>query len=385
MAEKDLKRTLKRHDGARLAILVSLLLILTAFGLLHQYGEAWRPVGVDALCPFGGLESFLSVILTGKMLQRIAVSSFILLGITIITALVFRRAFCGYICPLGTLQELSRKLGKIFIPKKYQVPQKLDRIARYLKYLVLVGVIVFSVLLGELVIRPFDPWVAWHHMTSTELFSQFVGGFVILLVSLLASTVYDRFFCKYLCPMGAFLGLVGKIGYFRIKRNITTCTNCSACSRACPVDIPVASLLEVKTAECISCNLCVTACPEKSTLEQRGPKTGKIAPLNMLLAVIGISAVLLIITTVTGDFPWDEKSIEKHAGEKGIFKPDDITGSDTFPAVSAVSGIPKEAFMEKFKLSEEDWKGTIRTFVHKPGSTLEVSAIREFVKEKMKK
>ena len=385
MSEKDFKRNQKRHNGIRLAVLITLLLVLTAFGLLHQYSDIWRPVGVDALCPFGGLESLITVLMTGKMLERIAVSSFILLAITLVTALIFRRVFCGYLCPLGTLQELARRLGTVFFRRPFRIPGSIDRTARYLKYLVLAAVVGFSVLLGELVLRPYDPWVAWHHLTSPEILGQFAAGFVILVVSLLASTAVDRAFCKYLCPMGAFLGLVGKLGYFRVKRNIPTCTNCSFCTRACPVDLPVANLEEVKSAECLSCNLCVAACPEKDTLEQRGPKNGKISPLGMLGALLGISAFLLVLTTATGDFPWEEKGIERHAAEKGGFNPNDIKGSDNFQSVSKLSGVPKEAFLEKFKLTEEEWNGSIKSWVHKPGSSYEVGAIRDFVREKMKK
>lgn len=62
-----------------------------------------RPVGVDALCPFGGIESAITLVFTGSMLERVAWSSFILLLATLIIALVFRRSFCGHICPLGAL------------------------------------------------------------------------------------------------------------------------------------------------------------------------------------------------------------------------------------------------------------------------------------------
>lgn len=385
MTEPKQKKKRSLHNAARAAVLVTILLVITASGILHQIAPSWRPVGVDALCPFGGVESLVTVFLTGKMLERIALSSFILLAAGVITALVFRRGFCGYICPLGTLQDLSRMVGRVFVPRKLAVPAAVDRPARWLKYVVLFAVVAFSVALGKLVIRPYDPWVAWQHLSSDEVIAEFGVGLAVLVLSLVGSAVFERVFCKYLCPMGAFLGILSKIGYFRVKRNEKTCIDCSACTKACPVGIPVADLTEVKTAECISCNLCVTSCPVKDTLNQQGRGKGVLPPVRMLLAVLGIFALVVGITTVTGDFSWTVKSIERHAEEKGAFNPADIKGSDTFKAVSKVSGVPKEAFMEKFKLTEKEWDGTLRDWAHKPGSTFEVENVREFLKEKMEK
>jgi len=385
MIEQERKRTRRLHNTARAAVLVTILLVMTAFGILHQIAPSWRPVGVDALCPFGGLESLTTLILTGKMLERIALSSFILLAAGVITALVFRRGFCGYICPLGTLQDLSRMVGRVFVPRKLTVPAGIDRPARWLKYLVLLGIVAFSVALGGLVIRPYDPWVAWQHLSSDEVLTEFGVGLAVLVLSLVGSAAYERVFCKYICPMGAFLGLLSKVGYFRVKRNERTCIGCSACTKACPVGIPVADLAEVKTAECISCNLCVASCPVKDTLNQQGRGKGTMPPVRMLLAVLGIFTLVVGITTLTGDFSWSVKSIERHAAEKGAFNPEDVKGSDTFKAVSKVSGVPREAFIEKFKLTEKEWDGTLRDWAHKPGSTFEVENVREFLKEKMKK
>lgn len=138
MADLKLHRARrKRAKTWRLAVLVAVLMASTTLGVLHQRNLARRPVGVDALCPFGGVESAITLIATGAMLERIAWSSFILLFATLAIALMFRRSFCGHLCPLGALQELAARLGRAIFGKRFTVPAAVDRPLRWLKYAVL--------------------------------------------------------------------------------------------------------------------------------------------------------------------------------------------------------------------------------------------------------
>ncbi|WP_455383563.1 4Fe-4S binding protein, partial [Salinispira pacifica] len=204
---KSDRKAQRKFRALRLAVLILMLALSTALGILHQASPSMRPVGVDALDPFGGIESAISLATTGELVEKIAWTSFVLLGATILAAVLFRRVFCGKICAFGTLQELFGKLGRKIFRRRFAVPARIDRPARYLKYLVLLFVVAGTVVTGELFIRPYDPWAAYHHVFSAELLTGFVVGLIILVVSVVGSLFYDRFFCKYLCPMGAFLGL----------------------------------------------------------------------------------------------------------------------------------------------------------------------------------
>lgn len=375
----------RRAKVIRMTLLIAILALSTALGILHQVSGV-KPVSVDALCPFGGIESLWSVISSGTLLAKIAWSSFILLGATLLAAILFRRAFCGNFCPLGTLQELFGWVGKKLFGKTYRVPEGLDRWLRYLKYVVLVVFLALTVMLGTLAIRPYDPWVAYHHLLDDELFTGFLVGFIILMLTIVGSLVYDRFFCKYLCPMGAALTPFSKAGLFKIKRQAHTCINCSACDRVCPVNLPVSRLDVVKDAECLDCDACVNACPVKDTLVIEGPKGKRISPLARTLATVGIFVGVMAIGTAAGPFQWTMKSIEEHTEEKGgQFDPSAIKGSDTWESLIKVSGIPKEAFLERFKITEEDLSHQIKEKAHAPGSTYDTEAVREWVKEKLKK
>jgi polyferredoxin len=382
---KSDKRARLAFKGIRLAFLVLFLAASTVLGILHLFSPGAKPVGVDALDPFGGIESAFTLIATGSMLGKIAWSSFILLFATIVTALVFRRVFCGKVCAFGALQELFGRLGRAIFRKRFAIPRVLDRPARYLKYILLVGIVAWSAIVGALAIRPYDPWAAYHHLVSAELISGFLIGLIVLIVSLVGSLFYDRFFCKYLCPMGGFLGLINRVGWFRVRRIDTTCTHCMACNKACPVNIEVESLEQVQSSECINCNLCVVACPVKDTLVIAGPRAtkGKISPLAVLGITLGIFVAVLGGTTAAGLVNWTVTPLGAAAATtQSEFNSGDIKGSDTFAQVSTLSGIPKEEFLARFKISADEFEKPIKDASHRADSGFDIQSVRDFVKEK---
>ena len=374
----------KQVKAWRLAVLVILLAAATTLGCLHQLKLARRPVGVDALCPFGGVESAITLIATGAMIQRVAWSSFILLLATLLIALVFRRSFCGHICPLGALQELAARLGKAIFGKRFSAPAAADRPLRYLKYAVLVVFVALSVILGQLAIRPYDPWVAWNHLISADLFREFLVGFIVLAVSLAGSLLFDRVFCKYLCPMGAFLAVLRRIGWFRVRRSDATCTHCYACDKACPVNIKVEAASEVRSLECIDCNLCVNACPVPNTLTLNGPRGKTRVSAGAALGItVAIFAVVIGVTSLAGSFQWTLKPLAETVQLNKAFDPAEIKGSNTLKEVAEVTGIPMAEFLERFKITEEEFLKPIRDVAHRATDGFETEELREFVRERL--
>lgn len=378
---KSDKRAQRTFRAVRLAFLVLFLVVSTVLGLLHQFAPGTKPVGVDALDPFGGIESAFALIFTGTMLAKIAWSSFILLFATLAGALVFRRTFCGTVCAFGALQELFGKLGRKLFRRRLEVPRAVDRPARYIKYAALAGIVVWTAVAGTLVIRPYDPWAAYHHLLSTELVSGFLVGLVLLVVSLVGSLLYDRFFCKYLCPMGAFLGLVNRIGWFRVRRTEATCTHCFACDKACPVNLKVEAVAQVQSSECINCNLCVNACPVKDTLTIEGPRGTRVSSFAVLWITLAIFVAALGVSTAARVFQWTTVPLAEEVAKTNVLNPDDIKGTDTFAQVSALSGIPQQAFLDAFGITAEDFQKPIKEAAHRPGSTFDTEAVREFVRK----
>ena len=127
---------------------------------------------------------------------------------------------------------------------------------------------VFSINLttAVLMFQNIDPYFALFNFWSSELA---LGGVIVLAVTLAASLVVERPFCKYACPYGAVLGIFNLFRIFGIRRNPPTCTNCKLCDRACPMNIQVSTKPgRVLDHQCISCLECTSekACPEKDTV-----------------------------------------------------------------------------------------------------------------------
>ncbi|MDO8963898.1 MAG: 4Fe-4S binding protein [Coriobacteriia bacterium] len=385
----------KSAKAWRFGVLVAGLALITGIGYMHQTGVPFKVVGVDALCPFGGIETLWSLISGAGLVTKIAASSVILLVITLATAFVFRRAFCGYICPLGALQELFGTIGKaIWRGKRPTVPASLDKPARWLKYGVFVVFTVWTWQAATLVIRPYDPWVAWMHLTSAEVFAEFSIGLAILGVSLVGSIVYERFFCKYLCPMGAFLGAISPLSVFKVNREESTCIDCKACDKACPVNLTVSEAAPAVTSpECINCNECVNVCPVPATLtvSSAASSTGRftISPAKMLMSVSAIIALLLVLTTASGAFAWTMPGLAPAAGAAAVSKvPDinveDIKGSMTVAEVAAATTIPAKAFEAKFGITEAEMSEKIKDLAPKHDFDVHTD-FREFITAELKR
>lgn len=384
MDNKSKKKLQMANRWIRFIILIVFLIFITAIGIMHQFFNINKPASVDALCPFGGIESFYTLVTSGKMLKNIALSSFILLGAILFTALFFRRTFCGNICTLGTLQEIFARIGKLLFKKHFLMPKIIDKPARFLKYLILLLVIIFSAKLGTLVIRPYDPWVAYQHLLGSDLLTDLKFGLIILIISLAGSLFYDRFFCRYICPMGAFLGIINRIGWFRVTRNPSTCINCLTCNKTCPVNIHVQSLEKVNSSECINCNECINSCPVKDTLYLSGPFKSRIPALLMLLISVFIYTGIVGVNTLTGKFQWVQATLTQEVQKAGgKFDASMIKGSMTLNDVAEVSKISKEEFIKEFKITQEDFSVEIKTFKDKYG--FDTEKVRDFVKNYLEK
>jgi polyferredoxin len=342
----------------RWTILASILVFVTVLGVLHQRLGVGKPVGVDALCPFGGLETLGTLLTGGFLIKRVALSSVLLLGASIATALVFRRAFCGRICPLGYLQELFGGLGRRIFKRRPTVPTALDRPARYLKYVVLAAILWLTWATADLIIRPYDPWATYQHLSSPELLTEFGIGFAVLGVSLAGSLLYDRFFCKYACPMGAFLGLISRFSLFKIHRDAETCIDCKLCDRACPVNVEVSTAEVVTSPECIDCGECVTACPVRDALQVRTRTSPVLNPLATGVYAVGLFALLVAVSSAVGAFEWTmptlADSVEDAASSLGLapsevpFDSSLIKGSTTMSEIVEATGIPSDVFTQVY-------------------------------------
>jgi ferredoxin len=354
----------KRARWARWIVLGVVLAGMTAIVTAHMKSTgSGRWAGVDFLCPFGGLETLYSLLAGDGFLRHTAASSVILLVGMLLMAVAYRRSFCGMLCPLGTLQGIFGAAGRKLFRRRFAVPHAVDRVARYLKYAVLVLFAVWTWQAAELVLRPYDPWVAWAHLTSADLLSTYAVGLAVLIVSLAGSLVYDRFFCKYLCPTGALLGLLTRASFLNVRRDADACIDCGRCDKACMMNIPVATADVVTSSECISCNECVNACPVPGALKVTAPGGARAGALAATGAAVALMVGIVGVTTLTGAFDWqmEGRAEARGAGHSGLGEgrgqgqgegeghsgsgsASPIKGWMSFADIAAMTGIPLADF-----------------------------------------
>jgi len=227
---------------------------------------------LDSYCPFGAIESAYLYITSGQFLHRVGFSNLIVFFALIFMGIVLKSGFCGWICPFGTVQEWIRKLGiKVLGERKY-ISDKLDRRARYLKYVVLLLIMIATILTGKMVFRNWDPFVALFHFGAGDIKWT---AYSVLLAVIIGSFFIMRFWCRYFCPLGLIVGLVGKLGIYKIECRNETCTSCRSCERLCPMNVQIAKQGRISSVECISCLDCLAVMDFHDSLELKKPGANK--------------------------------------------------------------------------------------------------------------
>ncbi len=242
-----------------------LLLARLVFGLGGSDFEKW--------CPFGGVESLYLFFFEGTFTCSLGSSNLYFLLAILVLTLLSKRAFCGWVCPLGALGEWAGKAGDKVLPgKRWSPPEGADRVLRALKYPILAAILYFTWTEKELVFRAFDPYYALASKGGEDIT---FWAYVVLGGLLAGAFFMKQPFCRYLCPLAAVLNPFSRAGLFRIARSDSLCIHCGRCDRACDQGIPVSGLEEVKAARCNLCLECVSSCPVEGTLFLSTPGGGK--------------------------------------------------------------------------------------------------------------
>lgn len=242
-------------------------------GLRHiMPGEASRGGSFDSFCAFGGIETLLPFLFTGHVLKSTNLLNFSVLIATLGVSLVAGRAFCGWLCPPGAVQDFvatwTRKLlgekqhvrgkrSKAVLPLR--LPHAVDRPLRYAKYFVLAAILIVSLYAPFPPLREFCPVRAVFSLKMTSLLWLTLAAF------LAGSVLVERFWCKYICPLGAALALFNKVSPVRLVSN-SSCNNCGRCDIECSMgieDVPD----NLTDSECIRCLECLETCARDGSLE----------------------------------------------------------------------------------------------------------------------
>lgn len=267
-------RGMARLKGARRIVQLAFAVWILIAAVRHQTATTGgETASVDALCPFGGVETLVTWITTGHFISKTHPSNLIL-GLAVLVAVVLvGNVFCGWVCPFGAVQDaLSWLKRKAHLPK-VTLPAAWDKSLRWGRFVVLGVVIYFSVSTAKLWFAGYDPYVTLFGLGWLFEFNASTMGvsLVLLAVILGGSLVIDRFWCRYLCPLGAVFAVTGRLSFLRIRRSKRTCTDCTVCNKPCPVGIEPSKAKPFVSTDCIGCLDCVAACPVKGALRVEGP------------------------------------------------------------------------------------------------------------------
>ena len=224
------------------------------------------PAAVGA-CPIGAMQAVLN--------SRKFSFAFYIAGILSALGILLGRFICGWLCVFGMIQDL---LYKIPVPK-VAVPKRIDKPLRYLKYAVLVILVIllptflnneygtsapyFCKLLCPVgTLEGGIPLVLMNESLRKTIGFLFRWKLGILIVILLASMVIYRPFCKYLCPLGAFYALFHKVSFLKLDLDSDKCVNCGLCEKKCKMGVDIRET--VQSPECIRCGDCVKVCPKNA-------------------------------------------------------------------------------------------------------------------------
>ena len=248
-------------------------LLIAAIALNHTLAESGASLpfladaSLHAVCPFGGVETLYTFATSGLLVKKVHDSSLVLAAIVLVLSFLFGPVFCGWVCPLGTVQEWVGKLGRTLFKRRYNhfVPTKLDNVLRYARYAILLWVLYVTATSGTLIFESYDPYFALFNFWTGEVA---LTAFLILGLTLLLSVLVERPWCKYACPYGAVLGVTNLFRIFSIKRVASTCKADGACSIMCPMNIEVDTKTTVRDHQCISCLECTSeaVCPVARTV-----------------------------------------------------------------------------------------------------------------------
>jgi len=276
-------------------------------------GSPVRPSGVEAFLPVSALVGFRSWLGTG-VFDYIHPAGLTVFLAALAISFLFRKSFCSWICPFGLLEEYLGRAGvRLGLQKKLKMPRWLDILLRSIKY-ILLAFFTGSVFL---LMSPSDaasfmqsPYNIIADIKMLEFFLNIsLTGVLVFGVLAVMSILFDHFWCRYLCPYGALLGLLGWFSPAAVSRREEHCTGCQACDHACPGRLKVSSSRRVISPECHSCLNCVQHCPVDGALGYSfagfAGFPGYTLPLAVLLfwttAVMAAKAFGLWDSTVTTD------------------------------------------------------------------------------------
>ncbi len=294
-----------RTSGWRLAsqIFFTLLCIVIGWQFIAFVDAAYisstdplpyRPPGAEGFLPISGLMGALDWVYQGT-LNTIHPAATVLFLFFVVMSFIFRKSFCGWICPAGLISESLARLGRWIFGRNFHPPAWIDFILRGFKYLIL-GFFAWAIFtMSAEALQGFitSPYNKVSDIKMLEFFRQISKlGALIILALAAGSVLINGFWCRYMCPYGALLGIFSWFSPVKVWRRDETCIDCKLCDVACPAKLIVSKREHITKVECIGCNDCVSSCPVPDTLWM-GTRKRPVKPHTI---AIGIVIALIAVT-----------------------------------------------------------------------------------------
>lgn len=263
------RRRMVWTQRARHLVQLGFALFIIVSSVVHSLAvEDGATPSIDALCPFGGIETVWTFLSSGgTFIPKTHVSNLILLAGLVIGTLIAGGAFCGWVCPFGAVQDLMTAIRKRLRLREVRVAPRVDRVLRFGRYLSLAIILFQTITTVKLWFADIDPYrtlysLGWLFEFDINNWPAYAAVLFILGTSLFI----ERGFCRYACPLGGAISFLGNFSLLRIRRNDSSCKGCAVCQTPCPVKLPVATANTI-SPNCIGCLACVEACPRPGALE----------------------------------------------------------------------------------------------------------------------
>jgi polyferredoxin len=287
-----------------------------------------RPPGVEAFLPIDAMLG-LRHLLNGGVVDAVHPAGLaIFIGICLMS-LVVAKSFCSHVCPIGLLSELLGRLGVRLTGKTLTPPKWLDIPLRGLKFLLL-GFFVWAIWFGmdprgvEAFLE--SPYAKVVDAKMWLFFADPSRLTIAVLGVLVVGSIFVRdLWCRYLCPYGALVGVLGRFAPLKVTRDPELCTDCRSCTAVCPARLQVHSMQRLASIECTSCQDCVVACPVSSCLAVRPPRpvgaTKWLRPVTATVLAVAVYLTVIVGFSVTGNWHTSVTEEEYHRRLQEIHSP----------------------------------------------------------------